>query len=65
MSSSEEDGEITGNMILLDNKLQIETVKYYGPLNKVIYLYTFNNNGISKSTKNIYEKEPVSSTTEL
>ncbi|MCZ9896557.1 hypothetical protein OFP91_00740 [Brachyspira hyodysenteriae] len=63
MSSSEEDVEITGNMILLDNKLQIETVKYYEPLNKVIYLYTFNNNGISKSTKNIYEKEPVSSTT--
>lgn len=63
MYSSEENLEITGTMTLLDNKLQIETTNYSKPLNKLIYLYTFNNNGISKSIKDIYEKEPVSSTT--
>ena len=64
-SLSEEGLEITGTMTLSksDNKLQIETVQYLEPLNKVIYLYTFNNNGMSKSVKSIYMKDPVSSTT--
>ncbi|WP_020003459.1 hypothetical protein [Brachyspira innocens] len=62
ISSSEEGVEITGQMTLLDNKLQIETINYIEPMNKIIYLYTFENNGITKSTKDIYMKEPTSST---